>query len=105
MLPDEKGLDIAAEAKALAEAIVRGDPRASVHLARLIEADHKGIFRPFAEAMGARIKDHVVRCCQLCAEGTPVEDLDIQDETYHLMKMSAIDWDGLPAKGRPGEEG
>jgi hypothetical protein len=28
----------------------------------------------------------------------------LTDEVYHLIKTAAIDWDGWPKTGRPGEE-
>lgn len=104
MIPEDMALDVQAEVEALAEDIANANPHASVHLARIIEADERGLFRPFAEAVGARLLDHVVRCCELCAKGVPLTEIDIQEETYQLIRASAIDWDGLPASGRPGEE-
>ena len=52
-------LNVKNEADALAAALSKGDPEASLHLARLIEADTNGVFQPFAQALAARLRDHL----------------------------------------------
>jgi hypothetical protein len=89
------------EVQALIDTLNQGDTRASVHLARLIESDTQGVFRPFAEVLAARLGDHLKRYAEL---GVSDPELMLTDEVYHLLQMAAVDWDGLPCNGRPGEE-
>lgn len=93
--------DVREECRALAEDLVRGDPHASVHLARLIEKDHGGALRPYAEALAARLVDHLERWQEL---GAVDIHRALQDQLYPLFRLTADDWDGLPHEGRPGEE-
>jgi len=104
MISEGQVLDIELEVDAMAEDIRQGLPHASVHLARLIEADERGVFRPYAQAVGARLRDYVARGCELCRKGARLDDIDFQDEAYGLMRLGAIDWDEIPCAGRPGEE-
>jgi len=94
-------INLEQEAKAMAAYLEQGDPCASVHLARLIEADTMGAYRPFAEALAARLNDHLKRYAEL---GITDPDVALQDEVYRLIRFAAIDWDGIPCEGRPGEE-
>jgi hypothetical protein len=94
-------MDLQNEAQKLATYLEEGDPCASIHLARLIEADTRGALRPFAEALAARLWDHLKRYDEL---GITDPTVTLEDEVYRLLKTAAIDWDGLPCDGRPGEE-
>jgi hypothetical protein len=94
-------VNLSEEAKTMVAYLEQGDPCASVHLARLIEADTQGALRPFAEALAARLSDHLERYAEL---GVTDPEVALQDEVYRLMKFAAIDWDGIPCGGRPGEE-
>lgn len=89
------------EATTMVTYLEQGDPCASVHLARLIEADTLGALRPFAEALAARLNDHLKRYAEM---GVTDPDVTLQDEVYRLMRFAAIDWDGIPCGSRPGEE-
>ena len=93
-------IDLAEEAAALVACLHNGDTKASVHLARLIEADTHGTLLPFAEALGARIIDHLNRFAELDITD-PGTTLD--EEVYQLLKVAAIDWALIPGQGRPGE--
>jgi hypothetical protein len=101
MIPDAVQIDVTYEAAALANDIKDGNPCASMHLARLIENDHRGVFLPFAEALAARLRDYLERWAEL---GVTDPETTLADELYHLLKLTAVDWDGLPCAGRPGEE-
>lgn len=100
-MPEEPAIHLRAEIDALFDHMTRGDGRASVHLARIIQADTQGALQPFAEALAARLCDHLSRCAEL-GESNPYNTL--RDEVYRLIKMASVDWDGLPKTGRPGEE-
>jgi hypothetical protein len=89
------------EVAALGDCLHRGDPAASVHLARLLQADTHGALQPYAEALSARVCDHLNRYAEL---GITDPHTCLADEVYRLMKTAALDWDGLPKTGRPGEE-
>jgi hypothetical protein len=109
MAPNEKpqewgevdSIDLRKEIESLYECLVRGDKSASVHLARLIESDTQGAFQPFAEALSARLTDHMQRQAEL---GIVDPNRILEDEVYGLLKTAAIDWDGFRKTGRPGEE-
>lgn len=101
MFAEAEKIDLHQEAECLATYLDKGDPCASVHLARLIEADTKGALRPFAEALMARLWDHLKRYAEL---GITDPDETLTDEVYGLLQRAAIDWDGIPCNGRPGEE-
>ena len=59
-MPDESTtINLRDEVEGLLDCLSRGDTQASVHLARLIEADTKGALLPFAEALSARLSDHL----------------------------------------------
>jgi hypothetical protein len=100
-MPDEITINLREELDALFECIKRGDTQASVHFARVIQADTQGALHPFAEALAARLCDHLNRHAEL-GETDPHNTLE--DEVYRLIKTAAIDWDGQPKTGRPGEE-
>ncbi len=101
-MPVEKpAIDVKEEAAALTEYLVNGDPCSSICLARLIEADQRGAFRPFAEALAARLRDHLHRWAEL---GVTDPEQTLDDEVYQLLKRAAADWDGFPCEGRDGEE-
>ncbi len=85
----------------LVDCLARGDAYASVHLARLVETDARGALRPFAEALAARLCDHLNRYAEL---GQHDPYLALEDEVYNLIQKAATDWDKLPRAGRPGEE-
>lgn len=93
--------DLHQEAGCLATYLEEGDPCASVSLARLIEADTKGTLRPFAEALTARLWDHLKRYAEL---GITDPDETLADEVYGLLQKAAVDWDHIPCAGCPGEE-
>lgn len=101
MITETMRLDLKAEAEALAVELSQGSPCASMHLARLIEVDSRGAFYPFAEALAARLRNHLERWAEL---GVTDPEITLAEEVYHLLKLAAIDWDGLPCQGRPGEE-
>lgn len=101
MLTETTPIDVGQEAEALVNYLLKGDPCASKHLARLIEADNQGAFLPFAEALAARLRDHLHRWAEL---GVTNPEETLEDEVYDLLKRAAVDWDGLPCNGRPGEE-
>lgn len=101
MLLEGMKVNLEQEAKAMVAYLEQGDPCASVCLARLIEADTLGAFRPFAEALAARLNDHLKRYAEL---GVTDPDVTLEDEVYRLIQFAAIDWDGIPCGSRPGEE-
>jgi hypothetical protein len=98
---EDRPINLRDEVDGLLECLVKGDRRASVHLARLVEADTKGALQPFAEALGARLCDHLHRYAEI---GVLDPNRTLEDEVYGLFKNTAIDWDGFPKSGRPGEE-
>ena len=89
------------EIEGLLNCLERGDTFGSVHLARLIKADTKGVLQPFAEALTARLSDHLNRYAEL-GETDPY--VTLENEVYRLIQAAAVDWDGMPKTGRPGEE-
>jgi len=89
------------EVEGLLDCLTRGDSYASVHLARLIESDTFGALRPFAEAVAARVCDHLSRYAEL---GITNPYIALEDEVYNLIQAGATDWDRLPRTGRCGEE-
>jgi hypothetical protein len=101
MIDQETNIDLQEEAQNLVLYMIDGETCASNHLARLIESDVHGVFVPFAEAFAARLRDHLHRYAEL---GETDPEVILEDEVYKLLKMAAIDWDGLPCTGRPGEE-
>jgi hypothetical protein len=94
-------INLSQEVEALGDCLRSGNQEASVHLARLIQADTRGALQPFAEALSARVCDHLNRYAEL---GITDPHTCLADEVYRLMKTAALDWDGLPKTGRPGEE-
>ena len=88
-MPDESTeVNLREEVEGLLDCLTRGDTYASVHLARIIGADTKGALIPFAEALSARLSDHLNRYAEL----------GVTDPA------AAVDWNGQPKTGRPGEE-
>ncbi len=101
-MPDEpRSTDLRVEVEGLLDCLQRGDTFASVHLARLIQADTKGALQPFAEALNARLVDHLNRYAEL---GVTDPYVTLEDEVYRLIQAAAVDWNGQPKTGRPGEE-
>lgn len=98
---DQGSIHLRTEIEGLYECLVRGDKQASVHLARLLEYDTRGALQPFAEALSARLSDHLNRYAEL---GITDPNRTLEDEVYGLLKNTAIDWNGLRRTGRPGEE-
>ena len=70
-------------------------------MSRLIQADTQGALQSFAEALAARLGDHLNRYAEL--DITDPHTM-LEDEVYRLIRTTAIDGDGLPKTGRPGEE-
>jgi hypothetical protein len=87
--------------EALIDCLSREDRHTSIHLARLVEADTKGALQPFADALAARLADHLNRYAEL---GVTDPYITLEDEVYQLIKSAAEDWDGTPKTGRSGEE-
>jgi hypothetical protein len=100
-MSEETTINLREEVEGLLDCLTRGNTQASVHLARLIQADTKGVFQPFAEALAARLCDHLNRYAEL---GITDPHTTLEDEVYRLIRTAAIDWDRLPKTGRPGEE-
>ncbi|MEW5956361.1 MAG: hypothetical protein AB1801_01460 [Chloroflexota bacterium] len=98
---EEKRTELRAEVEGLLDCLKRGDTYASVHLARLIQADAGGALQPFAEALAARLVDHLNRYAEL---GQFDPYVTLENEVYRLIQAAAVDWDGQPKTGRPGEE-
>ena len=98
---DSSSINLREEIEALFRCINTGDTQASVHLSRVIEADTKGALQPFAEALTARLCDHLDRYAEL---GVTDSRETLEDEVYNLIRTAAVDWNGLPRQGRPGEE-
>lgn len=93
-------INLEAEVQALLKCLKEGNPDASHHLARLIEADDQSVFLPFAEALSARLRDHLQRFAEINITD-PDETLD--EEVYQLLKGAALDWSDMPTQGRMGE--
>jgi hypothetical protein len=96
-----ESIDLREEIEGLFECLTKGDKQASVHLARIVECDTKGTLQPFAEALSARLCDHLHRYAEM---GIIDPNRTLEDEVYGLLKVAAVDWDGYLHKGRPGEE-
>ena len=89
-MPDQDDrIDPRSEAAALIDCMERGDARASVHLARLMSADTRGTLQPFADALAARLADHLSRYAEL---GVSDSWTALKDEVYGLMQSASIDW-------------
>lgn len=97
---DDPTLDAQQEAEGLVDCLARGDIEASIHFARVVESDTKGALRPFAQALYARLCDHLVRYA-----GVGIEDPReaLENEVYHLIKIAAIDWDATHGPNSRGE--
>jgi hypothetical protein len=101
MSDEARAINLREEIEGLFNCLTHGDTYASVHLARLIEADTRGTLQPFAEALSARLCDHLNRYAEL---GITDPYAMLEDEVYKLIQTAAIDWNGMPKTGRPGEE-
>ncbi len=101
MVRETLTIALAEEAQKLLECLQAGDPHASHHLARLIEADTHGALVPFAEVLAARIQDHLTHFAELNVTNP---DETLNDEVYQLLKAAATDWMSMPGHGRLGEE-
>ncbi len=101
MCDETMSINLRQEVEGLLDCLTRGDRQASVHLARLIQADSRGALQPFAEALGARLCDHLNRYAEL---GITDPYTCLEDEVYRLIRTAAVDWDHRPKTGRPGEE-
>jgi hypothetical protein len=101
MAAETMAINLRDETEGLLDCLVRGDAYASVHLARLIEADTAGALRPFADVLAARLCDHLSRYAEL---GITDPYIALEDEVYKLIQVGAMDWDRIPRTGRPGEE-
>lgn len=101
MSNETASINLRDEIDRLYDCLTRGDTFASVHLARLVEADTKGTLQPFAEALAARLCDHLNRYAEL---GITDPHETLEDTVYKLIQAAAIDWNRLPKTGRPGEE-
>ncbi len=97
----EESINIQQEAEGLANCLLTGDATASVHLARLIEADTKGALYAFAEVLCARLCDHLDRLAEM---GVYDSRTALDETVYTILKIAAVDWDKIPRPGRPGEE-
>jgi hypothetical protein len=93
-------IDPHAEARAMIDCMERGDPRASVHLARLMTTDARGTLQPFADALAARLADHLSRFAEL---GVSDSWTALEDEVYGLMQTTSIDW-GRASAADPTQE-
>jgi len=94
-------IDPMAEAEALIDCMRRGDGRASVHLARLMTTDTRGTLQPFADALAARLCDHLNRWAEL---GVTSSWSALEDEVYGLMQAASIDWGRIAGKSERGSE-
>jgi hypothetical protein len=94
-------IDLDRETHDLLACIKQGDPRASVHLARLFVADDKGALQPFAEVLSARLSDHLSRCAEI---GVTNSWTALEDEVYGLMQAASIDWAKIPGFGERGDD-
>ena len=101
MFDESTVVNLRDEVEGLLDCLTRGDTYASVHLARIIGADTKGTLQPFAEALSARLSDHLNRYAEM---GETDPHVTLEDEVYRLIQAAAVDWNGQPKTGRPGEE-
>ena len=101
MSDEVTSINLRDEVEGLFDCLTRGDAYASVHLARLVQADAGSTLRPFADALAARLCDHLSRYAEV-GENDPY--VALEDEVYGLIQKAAIDWDKIPRTGRPGEE-
>jgi hypothetical protein len=101
MCDEAPPINLRDEVEGLHDCLTRGDIFASVHLARLVETDTRGALRPFAEALTARLCDHLNRYAEV---GVNEPYAALEDEVYGLIQKAAVDWDKIPRTGRAGEE-
>jgi hypothetical protein len=94
--PVTHSINVNEETHALVRQLAVGDTAASYHLARLIKADEFGALQPFAEALAARLQEHLGRWAEL-GETDPC--VILEDDVYQLMKLASIDWAGLQRNG------
>jgi hypothetical protein len=93
MSDEAPSINVRDEVEGLVDCLTQGDTYASVHLARLVETDARGALRPFAEALTARLCDHLNRYAEL-GENDPY--VALEDEVYNLIQKAATDWYKLP---------
>jgi hypothetical protein len=93
MSDEAPSINLRDEVESLHTCLTRGDPYASVHLARLVEADTRGALRPFAEALAARLCDHLNRYAEV---GVNDPYVALEDEVYSLIQKAAVDWNKIP---------
>ncbi len=98
---EDPTIDVKQEAEGLVHCLARGDTEASLHFARVVEFDTKGALRPFAQALCARLCNHLVRYA-----GVGIADprMALEKQVYDLIKIAAIDWDATHRSGRRGKE-
>jgi hypothetical protein len=101
MSDEATSISLRDEIEGLYDCLSRGDTHASVHLARLIQVDTRGALQPFAEALAARLCDHLSRYAEI---GVNDPHTTLEGEVYRLLQTAAIDWDRIPRPGRAGEE-
>ena len=80
-------IDIRDEVESLYECLTRGDKQASVHLARLIQADNSCALQPFAEALAARLCDHLNRYAEI---GVVDPHTTLEDEVYNILHTLSL---------------
>ena len=100
MVDNSVSIDLRSEVEGLLDCLARGDSYASVHLARLFEADTQGALRPFAEVISARLCDHLSRYAEI---GVTDPYQALEDEVYGLIQAGAVDWDKRPRSAASGD--
>jgi hypothetical protein len=99
MRPRSTELDLAAEAEALAHDIAAGDAHASIHLARLLEADAKSTLQPFTQALAEELRAHLWRWAE---RGVTDPEVAVPRDVYEFVRAAAA---ALLGPGRrPGGE-
>jgi hypothetical protein len=101
MFVELEAINVVKEAELLADHMQDGNVNASKNLARLIQADETGVFQPFAEALTARLQDHLARWAEL---GQVDPHMSLEDEVYSMLKSASMDWDGRNHTGRFNED-
>jgi hypothetical protein len=96
MCENNISMNLRDEVEGLLDCLLRGDNHASVHLARIFEADTRGVFRPFAEVLSARLCDHLSRYAEI---GVTDPYVALEDEVYRLIQAGAVDWDRIARAG------
>jgi hypothetical protein len=96
-------VDVEREARALASDLAAGNPHASVHLARLIEADTGHALQPFAQALAAQVLDLLALWRRRRRQGIADLGTAVDDGMYKALRLAAADWDGFPCSEPDGE--